>query len=133
MEPLRPIALNLDGGSRSPSPSEKRTSVQKRIPRKSEPLLRNRKSLSERFDSVDELQEDAERWHKRRRISFPVKEDYAGCTDSHIPIKGTLKQPEGSTISEVIEPSRNRLDMYRYVAKRGTRNTIDSIHHRFGG
>ena len=115
MEPLKPLVLNIERGSRSPSPSGKRKAVQLRAPRNSEPFPRNRHSLSESVDSFDDAREDPERWHKRRRISFPAKEEYSSRSVSHVSIAGTSTQIQPGSLLEAAVSSRSRLDKFRCV------------------
>jgi len=62
-EPLKPIELNLERLSISPSPVEKR-----KAPRRSDSPSFKRYSRSGGIDGIEEPREDAEREYKRRRI-----------------------------------------------------------------
>lgn len=112
-DPLKPIVLNSEDGSRSPSPTEKRKTFPIRVPRKSEPLLRNRRSIPQGIDGSEDVHEDdAERQHKKRRISFPAKEDYA--IRAAVSSIRTPKEPLIGVDSEAAAPLRSKLDMFRF-------------------
>lgn len=112
IEPLKPIELNLERLSISPSPVEKR-----KAPRRSNSPSFKRYSLSGSIDGIEEPREDAEREYKRRKIFFPAKEEYAEPLTSRKSVSGirvSQKRQTDATPEAGVQP-RGRFDMFRYV------------------
>jgi hypothetical protein len=112
-EPLKPIELNLERLSISPSPVEKR-----KAPHRSDSPSFKRDSQSGSIESIEEPQEHAERDYKRRRIFFPDKEEYAEPLTSRKSASGSKvsqKRQADATPEAGVQP-RSRFDMFRYVS-----------------
>jgi hypothetical protein len=106
-EPLKPIELNLERLSISPSPVEKR-----KAPLRSDSPSFKRYSRSGSIDSIEGPQEDAMRDYKRRRISFPDKEEYTEPLTSR---KSASQKGQADSTPEAGMQPRGRFDMFRYV------------------